>query len=117
MAEGVTACDADAVEWVTKYMPELDACYQYKALAEDSETGAMVRLMRYPAGFLNKRHDHPCAHGMYVLSGVLRTSEGDFGPGSFVWFPEGTVMWHGAAADQAVEFLFFTNKKFGIRFL
>jgi hypothetical protein len=31
-----------------------------------------------------------------VLEGELVTHKGTFGPGSFVWFPEGEVMEHGA---------------------
>ena len=31
----------------------------------------MIRMVRYPAGFLNKWHFHPCAHGMFVLEGTL----------------------------------------------
>jgi hypothetical protein len=53
---------------------------------------------------------------MYVLEGVLVTSAGNFGPGNFVWFPEGTTMFHGAQSDNDVTFLFITNKPFDIHF-
>ncbi len=43
--------------------------------------------MRYDAGFINPWHTHQCAHAMFVLSGTLRTHEGDYGPGSFVGSP------------------------------
>ncbi|MFD0484750.1 cupin domain-containing protein [Kineococcus sp. GCM10028916] len=72
-----------------------------------------VFLMRYAAGFTNVWHTHPCAHGMFVLDGVLRTHSGDHGPGSFVWFPEGGWMEHGATENDCT-FLFITNKPFGI---
>src|SRR4029453_11300460 len=42
--------------------------------------------------------------------------EGTFGPGSFVWFPEGMLMEHGATDDAAVTTLFITNKPFDIRY-
>ena len=71
-------------------------------------------LMRYDAGFINPWHTHQCAHGMFVLSGTLRTNEGDFGPGSFVWFPEGMTMYHGATEDSDCLMLFITNKPFNI---
>jgi hypothetical protein len=29
---------------------------------------------------------------MFVLEGTLVTSAGNYGPGTFVWFPEGTLM-------------------------
>jgi quercetin dioxygenase-like cupin family protein len=39
----------------------------------DPDTGMMIRLVRYPAGFMNKWHFHPRAHGMSVLEGTLVT--------------------------------------------
>jgi hypothetical protein len=51
-----------------------------------------------------------------VLDGVLRTHAGDFGPGSFIWFPEGMLMEHGATPDNDVNVLFITNKPFDIRY-
>ena len=44
------------------------------------------------------------------VEGTLRTHEGDFGPGSFVWFPEGMTMYHGATEDSDCLMLFITNK-------
>ena len=51
---------------------------------------------------------------MFVLEGTLSTQEGQYGPGNFVWFPEGTVMEHGASAEHDVTVLFITNKRFEI---
>ena len=87
-----------------------------KRFLEDPETGVTVRLVKYPAGFTNIWHTHPCAHGMFVLEGTLVTHEGSFGPGSFVWFPEGMKMEHGAMQDNDVTVLFLTNKKFEIHY-
>lgn len=36
--------------------------------------------------------------------------------GSFVWFPEGMLMEHGATDDGPVTTLFITNKPFDIRY-
>ena len=80
----------------------------------DPETGGLIRLVRYPAGVINPWHTHPCGHGMYVLEGKLVTHNGTFGPGSFVWFPEGMKMEHGATQTEDVTALFLTNKKFEI---
>jgi len=73
-------------------------------------------MVRYPAGFTNVWHSHPAAHGMFVLDGILKTHQGEFGPGSYVQFPEGGWMQHGATAKNDVTFLFITNKKFGISY-
>ena len=51
-----------------------------------------------------------------MLDGTLRTHAGTFGPGSFVWFPEGMLMEHGATDDGDMVALFITNKPFDIRY-
>ncbi len=51
---------------------------------------------------------------MFVLEGTLVTHDGSFGPGSFVWFPEGMTMQHGATQTEDVAVLFLTNKRFEI---
>lgn len=85
-------------------------------LLRDGDTGMSVKLIRYPKGSVTPPHTHHCAHGMYVLKGTLHTDKGDFGPGSFVWFSEGSVMTHGGL-DGDVECLFITNKAFDIQYL
>jgi hypothetical protein len=35
---------------------------------------------------------------------------------SFIWFPEGMTMAHGATADNDVNILFITNKPFDIHY-
>jgi quercetin dioxygenase-like cupin family protein len=110
------AIDANALPWEDRFNEKLGRNLYRKNLFEDPETGMEVRLVRYPAGVVNPRHTHPCAHGMYVLEGTLVTQEGAYGPGHFVWFPEGLVMEHGAAADQDVVVVFITNKRFEIHY-
>jgi len=61
-------------------------------------------------------HTHNCAHGIYVLDGILQTHTGSFGPGSFVWFPQGMEMEHGATQDNDVTFLFIANKPLDIHY-
>ena len=63
---------------------------------------------------MNPSHTHPCGHGLYVLEGELVTHKGKYGPGTFVWFPEGEVMEHGAGPAGDVTVLFVTNKRFRI---
>lgn len=85
-----------------------------KTFFSDPETGMMVRMVRYPAGVINPDHTHHCGHGMYVIEGDLVTHKGTFGPGCFVWFPEGETMQHGARAEADVVALFIINKPFDI---
>ncbi|MCZ0985437.1 cupin domain-containing protein [Streptomyces diastatochromogenes] len=80
-------------------------------------TGMEVLKVVYRAGFTNPWHTHNCAHGIYVLDGTLTTHQGDYPAGSFVWFPEGGTMTHGAGDDGDCTFLFITNKPFDIQYV
>jgi hypothetical protein len=52
------------------------------------------------------------------VNGVsLVTHNGTFPTGTFVWFPEGEVMEHGAGPDCDVTVLFVTNKSFRIDYV
>jgi len=110
------AIDTATMPWEERYMAALGKSNFRKLLLQDPDTGMEIRLVRYPAGFVTTWHTHSCAHGMYVLEGTLLTHAGNYGPGSFVWFPEGTLMEHGATAQEDVVVVFITNKKFDIHF-
>lgn len=113
----ITAIDSSAQPWEERYNDHLKKTLYRKNLFTDPETGMEVRLVKYPAGVMNTSHTHPCAHGMFVLEGTLVTHDGRFGPGAFVWFPEGQVMEHGATAEQDVVVVFITNKPFEIHYV
>ena len=108
--------DANAMPWGELYIEQLQLGVPLKAFISDPDTGMSVQMIRYDAGFTNPWHRHNCAHGIYVLEGTLRTHAGNFGPGNFVWFPEGMLMEHGATEDGDVTTLFITNKPFDIRY-
>ncbi len=111
------AIDANAAPWEeVQHAPTGKILYR-KDLYVDPDTGMLLRMVRYPAGFMNPLHVHQCAHAMYVLEGTLVTREGRFGPGHLVWFPEGNIMEHGATAEEDVTVLFITNKPFDIHYL
>jgi len=112
----LTAIDSNALPWEERPNEKIGRSLFRKNLIVDADTGMEVRLVRYPAGVINPMHTHPCAHGMYVLEGTLATHDGQYGPGHFVWFPEGSVMEHGATAEQDVTVLFITNKPFEIHY-
>lgn len=103
--------------WEERFNEKLGRALFRKDLYADPDTGAEIRLVRYPAGVINPQHTHPCGHGMYVLEGTLVTHQGSYGPGTFVWFPEGEVMEHGASAAGDVIVLFITNKSFRIDYV
>ena len=113
----LVAVDSNALPWEERFNEHIGRVILRKNLITDPDTGMEVRLVRYPAGVMNPRHTHPCAHGMYVLEGTLVTHAGTFGPGSFVWFPEGEVMEHGASPAADVTVVFITNKPFRIDYV
>ena len=108
------AIDTLKMAWEESFNEKIGKALFRKELLSEPETGMLVRLVRYPAGVINPSHTHPCGHGMYVLEGNLVTHKGTFGPGSFVWFPEGEVMEHGASPEADVVVVFITNKPFRI---
>jgi quercetin dioxygenase-like cupin family protein len=108
--------DTQALPWEARFNETLGRTLYRKELVKDPDTGMEIRLTRYPAGFMNTWHTHPCAHGLYVLEGTLVTHTGSYGPGTFVWFPEGMAMEHGATAEGDVTVLFVTNKPFEIHY-
>ena len=113
----MTVVDTRAMPWAERFNERIGRALYRKELYTDRETGAEIRLVRYPAGVINPSHTHPCGHGMYVLEGRLVTHAGTYGPGTFVWFPEGEVMEHGASADGDVTVVFVTNKAFRIDYV
>lgn len=115
--DDIMKINTNAMEWEEEYNEAAGKSLYVKRLVVDPETGTTVTITKYPAGFINPKHFHHCAHGMYVLKGILHTSEGDFKPGSFLWFPEGKEMWHGATAEEDVQIVFITNKLFDINYL
>jgi quercetin dioxygenase-like cupin family protein len=117
MTSQFLAIDSTKLPWEERPIVHLGKSVFRKEMFSDPETGMLVRLVRYPAGVINPAHTHPCGHGMYVLEGTLVTHKGAFGPDSFVWFPEGEVMEHGASAEGDVVAVFVTNKPFRIDYV
>ena len=109
--------DTQKLPWTKQMNEKTLKNFFVKNLVRDKETGMEVLLVRYPARVVTPLHTHPCAHGMYVLDGTLMTHEGRYGPGHFVWFPEGAHIEHGATSETDVTVLFVTNKQFGINYL
>lgn len=110
------ALDSNSMPWGELYIDQLQVGIPVKAFVSDPDTGMSVQKIRYAAGFTNVWHRHNCAHGIYVLDGILKTHAGSYGPGSFLWFPEGMWMEHGATDDNDVTVLFITNKPFDIHY-
>ncbi|SCB36345.1 cupin domain-containing protein [Rhizobium hainanense] len=116
MDHGYFALDTNSMAWDILEVPEINGKLPLKTCKVDEETGVAIWKIKYPAGYTTVSHWHNCSHGIYVLDGILRTHAGEYGPGTFVWFPEGTIQSHGATEIDDVTFLFITNKSFDIHF-
>ncbi len=112
----LTVVDTHTQDWEPFPIPQLGIELTSMPLMDDPDTGMRVLKLIYRAGFTNPWHTHPCAHGIYVLDGTLTTHVGTYPAGSFVWFPEGGVMHHGASEDGDCTILFITNKPFDIHY-
>lgn len=106
----------DEMPWEERYNPRQKKSSYRKLLIQDPETGVYIHIRHYPAGFKTPWHRHPMGHGMYILQGHLKTNFGVYGPGEFVWHPEGILAEHGGTEDEDVILLFFTNKTYGINY-
>lgn len=111
------AVNTNDMEWEAHFSVRNHRNNFNKYLLDDDDTGMTVRMILYPKGFLTRWHTHPCGHGIYVLKGELYTDKGVYGPGCFVWFPEGVAAEHGATDRSDVEVLFITNKAFDLFYL
>ena len=116
-ADEFTVIDTNTSEWGGRFNPKLGLAAPRLDLHLDRATGAEIRMIRYPKGVLNPNHTHPCGHGIFVLEGNLRTHRGTFGPGTWVWFPKGEVMEHGATGEGDVVGLFITDSAFEIHYV
>ena len=110
------AINIHSAEWEASFNPKLGVNLGRLMLRKDPVNGAEIRMIRYPKGVLNPAHHHPCGHGIFVLEGTLRTHKGEFGPGTWVWFPQGEVMEHGATDDADVVGIFITDGAFEIHY-
>jgi quercetin dioxygenase-like cupin family protein len=108
--------DTRSEQWQESFNPKLGVALGRLMLRKDPRTGAEIRMIRYPKGVINPAHTHPCGHGIFVLEGTLKTHKGEYGPGSWVWFPQGEVMEHGATDEADVVGIFITDGEFEIHY-
>jgi len=109
--------NSSMMPWEEVFNEKVGRSMLRKMLVQDPDTGMEIRIARYPAGWTTTWHFHHCSHGMYVIEGTLKTHDGCYGPGTMVWFPEGSLMEHGATTETDVTVMFITNKKFDIQFV
>lgn len=100
--------DLSKMNWVEMKDEITPGTYYDKPIQVDEPLG--ICITRYPKGYYKTWHRHTYGHGIFVLEGKLRTEEGTYGPGCFVWFPEGMITRHGATEEEDCLFLFLSGK-------
>lgn len=110
------AFQMENMEWLQIFDEKTGKVFFDKRMISADEEGVMINFSKYPKGYYKPAHTHHCSHGIYVISGKLKTDQGIYGPGSFVWHPEGCVCSHGATDEEDCVFLFISNKPFDISF-
>lgn len=97
-----------AHRWDVKWEDDVDVLtlrsgVQVKVFHSDPDTGHHDLLIKFPAGFVEPRHNHESSHSIVVLEG-LQIAEGDpLRPGDYCWasgqrphgpfeYPEGCVV-------------------------
>ena len=55
--------DTNEMPWEDRYQQLSGVTLHRKLLFQEPETGMLVQLVRYPAGFVNPLHTHPCGKG------------------------------------------------------
>ncbi len=78
------AIDTGTTGWDLNHNPNLRIEMGRLMLWKDPDTGAEIRMIRYPKGVLNPEHTHPGGHGIFVLEGKLLTHKGTYGPGTWI---------------------------------
>lgn len=111
------AMKVDTMPWGEANLHPRLEWFRKRLVSDTAARGIYVSLLRYPVGVINPSHTHPHPHGFYVLQGQLVTSQGTFGPGTFVWFPAGEVIYHGAGAKEDMVALFVSGAPFKIDYV
>ncbi|MGI6500841.1 MAG: cupin domain-containing protein [Anaerostipes sp.] len=109
--------DSGRIPWFYRPNSATGKIFGKKALHLDEDTQMVIDYMDYPAGFTTIAHKHLSSHGLFVLEGQLKVDEEYYGPGTFVWFPEGVIATHGAAENEGVKCLLISNKAFSIEYV
>lgn len=110
------SAEREGIGWIATPTVHNDSDYG-KYFYIDPETGVLLKENLYPRGMKTPWHRHTHAHGMYVLAGKIKTNKGLYGPGTFIWWPAGSVAEHGATATEDARMFFMTTGTFDLDFL
>lgn len=112
----VEVLDTNRMPWQVCPTSTDKKVFGQKQLIQDPDIGMESALYEYPAGFTTYMHTHPCGHGHFILEGQMKVNQSYYGPGTFIWYPEGCVAEHGATAFEHAKVLMFSNKPFKVNY-
>ena len=111
-----------AHRWEIDWQDEVDVLtlgqgVQVKILYRDDETEHVDMLVRFPAGYVEPRHNHASSHSVMVLEGVQIAEGEPLHPGDYLWadgtrphgpfeYPEGCFVFasfHGPSSQHRYE--------------
>jgi anti-sigma factor ChrR (cupin superfamily) len=103
--------DPETMDWAPG-PPDLPYGAALKVLSADEQTGAVAALVKFPAGYYEPKHGHPCGHDIYIVQGALVDAETGkaTSKGMFFYAPEGDI--HGpfqVPEDEDCIFLCVTD--------
>lgn len=84
--------DPKSMDWAPG-PPDLPPGAELKVLSADEDTGAVAALVKFPAGYLEPKHGHPCAHDILIMKGSLVDTETGkaTSKGMFFYAPAGDI--------------------------
>ncbi len=109
--------DVGRIPWFYRMASTSGKLFGKKALHKDEETGMEINYMCYPKGFTTEAHSHPCGQGFYILQGQFESNGDLYGPGTVIWYPEGSIAQHGATAYEDCICLQINNKPIGMHYM
>ena len=66
--------DPETMEW-SPCPDDLPPGAMLKVLSADEDTGAVAAVVKFPAGYVEPKHGHPCGHDIYIVQGALINTE------------------------------------------
>src|SRR4051812_25732021 len=84
--------DPNSIEW-QPCPPDLPPGAMIKVLSADEKTGALACIVKFPAGYREPKHGHPCGHDILILQGSLTNPETGkvTDKGQFFYAPKGDI--------------------------
>src|SRR5438093_8643982 len=100
------------IEWKPVQLPGVPEGLQQRLLHDNQQNKLASAIVRFPKGFREPRHYHTtCGHSIYILKGKLKSPEGVFTAGTFLYSAVNER--HGPfTAVEETEILFYTDGPF-----